>query len=254
MIRLLAKLTKLEIAGFQSAFLGSRDMKSSDFKKTFRPVWVQRARKIEIFSRNCGYPIRLLDSRRVTFTLRPEVTLGFSLETKRFLINLLHFFFCDDEESVFFKPPIYLTGEFAHWDNYAKICEELDILGRGKKAAPEFIEKHRLELSREAYLAEIEFLKRAISLANDGMSVRSFRVTSWSTDGFPTCEIKKGMIQPKEMFEYSLHELKSFPKTETSLLQDDSERQMKENRKAHVKIARALNLDKYSPVNLDIDI
>ncbi len=135
----MAKLAKFENAGFQSAWLGTRDIKSPDFKKVFKPVWIQQAKKIWIFSKKCGYPIVLLGSKRVTFTLRPEVTLGFSPETNRFLINLLHFLFCDDEESVIFKPPIYLAVELAHWDNHAKICEELEILSQAKRRRPNLL-------------------------------------------------------------------------------------------------------------------
>ncbi len=249
----ITKLTKNEIAGFHSVWLATRDVKSPGFKKIFEPIWIQRARKIEIFSKNCGYPIELLDSRRVTFTLKPEVTLGFDPQTRRILSNLFYFLFGHDKESVFFKPPIYLAGEFFHINNDTKIWEELEKTGRGKKATSESIEKARVELRRQAYLAEVEFLRKAKTLAKDEMNVRSFNVTSWSTDGFPTCVVERTTIRPREKFENSLHESEKLLKKETSLAKDDSEKHLIENKKAYyAEILRALNLGKYSSAHLDV--
>ncbi len=168
------------------------------------------------------------------------------------MINLFYFLFCDDEENVFFKPSFYLAGEIAHVNNDAKIWEELEMKVRGKKASKS-VEEARLELRRQAYLAEIEFLRKAKSLAKDEMDVRSFNVTSWSADGFPTCMVKRTTIRPKENIENSLGESEKLLKKETSLAKDESEKHLREYNKTHyVAISRALNLGKYPPTHLDI--
>lgn len=79
-------MREFEVARLRAAWFAWKDASSMELVETFKPIWMQTAKEIEDFSEQCGYHIKLHESTRVAFTLKPDVTLAFSPKANGYLL------------------------------------------------------------------------------------------------------------------------------------------------------------------------
>jgi hypothetical protein len=195
-------LTDYENSVFHLGWLAWKDINQSDFSNAFNLFWTEMTNEIENFCKQCGFPVRLSNSR-IALTLNPKITLAFSPIANGYLINIWHLLFRNNQNTIYFNPLEFMACGFVHEESHRKFFQEHDMLGR-EKETENFSIIHFYEFEKNAILEEIRFIENAKKLVPATINSRSFVIKSWTNSGFPNCEVTKINVLPPIRLEFLL--------------------------------------------------
>ena len=168
------ELSDYENERLHVAWLASKDITSREFQDKFQVIWEQSKKEIQDSIKECGYVINLEDSKVLGLTLRSNRTFAFNPQVNGYLINIWYLLFCNDRQQAFIKPSWHLANSFVHEYNHYKFCRDHEMLFQDGKTTNQFIDANHKEADDMAYLEEINFLKKAETLAPKLVNTRIF--------------------------------------------------------------------------------
>jgi hypothetical protein len=203
-----AVLSDSELQSLRVAWLAWRDINSPLFIRQFRTIWERDVRGIEHILRKCNWKISLQNFSKIGLTLDPKVSFAFCLIPESFLFNVWSFLFCHDDKQAYCRPLFLLSNEMVHEYSHFKFHRKQGILGKDKTTKQQYEKTQGTEGEKYALSQEALFLKRLKTIVPERVSIKLFRVSSWTNQGNPLYKTENAEIELKKQISAYIHSCK----------------------------------------------